>query len=149
MQQQDLKISIRVDATAQQVFDSINKVDRWWTENLQGNSCAPGDEFTVWFDDVHISTQRLVELIPGKKITWLVTDSKLNFTKDIDEWTNTRISFEIGQDDKHTTLLFTHYGLVPSKECFGACSGAWKTYLENSLVKLITTGVGNPAPKKL
>src|SRR5882762_8138071 len=122
MKKQDYNVSITVNATAQEAFKSINSVTKWWTEHLEGNSKKLNDEFTVRFDDVHVSTQKLVEVIPDKKIVWLVTDSKLNFIKDKQEWTGTKISFEIGKKDNKTQIRFTHEGLVPDRECFDACS---------------------------
>ncbi|MBC8046892.1 MAG: SRPBCC domain-containing protein, partial [Fimbriimonadaceae bacterium] len=79
MNDKDYNISITVNATAQEAFESINSVTQWWTENLDGSSQKLNDEFTVRFDDVHMSKQKLVEVIRDKKIVWLVTDSKLNF----------------------------------------------------------------------
>src|SRR5438876_10716284 len=99
MKKQDYTVSITVDATAQEAFKSINSVKKWWTEHLEGSSQKTGDEFTVRFGDIHVSTQKLVEVIPGKKVVWLVTDSRLNFVKDKHEWTNTKISFEIAEKD--------------------------------------------------
>ena len=148
MKEQDLTIVITVKATAQEAFKNINSVTKWWTENLEGSSEKPGDEFTVRFGDVHLSTQKLVEVIPDKKVVWLVTDSQLNFIKDKQEWTGTKISFEIVEKDNKTTIDFTHHGLIPGIECFDACSNAWGDYINNSLRSLVNTGKGQPTPKE-
>ena len=148
MKEQDHTGTITVNATAQEAFKNINSVTKWWTENLEGSSEKLGDEFTVRFGDVHASTQRLVEVIPGKKIVWLVTNSQLNFIKDKQEWTGTKISFEIVEKDNKTTIRFTHHGLVPEIECFDACSNAWGDYISNSLRNLVNTGKGQPTPKE-
>lgn len=146
MKNQDYSISFTANVTPQHAFDCINNVTKWWTENLEGRSHNLNDEFTVsFFDDIHRSTQRLVEVVPGKKVVWLVTDSKLNFLKkDKEEWTNTRISFEIFPGNNLTEVRFTHFGLLPEVECYDDCSVAWGGYLKGSLLKLMTTGEGKP-----
>lgn len=146
MKEQNYLVSITVNATPQEAFKSINSVTKWWTENLEGSSQKLNDEFTVRFGDVHVSKQKLVEVIPDKKVVWLVTDSKLNFLKDKHEWTGTKISFEISEKDNKTKICFTHQGLVPGIECFNACSNAWGDYINNSLRNLVNTGKGQPTP---
>ena len=148
MKEQDYSVTITVDATAQEAFKAINSVSKWWTENLEGSSQKLNDEFTVRFGDIHYSKQKLVDVIPGKKVVWLVTDSRLNFIKDKQEWTNTKISFEISTRDEQTKIRFTHMGLVPEIECFDACSNAWSEYIQGSLLKLINTGKGEPTKKE-
>ena len=147
MKKQDYTISITVDATAQEAFKSINSISKWWTEDLEGSSQKLNDEFTVRFADVHVSKQKLVAVIPGKKVVWLVTDSKLNFIKDKHEWTNTRISFEISKHDNKTQIHFTHFGLVPEVECYDACRKGWNHYIKGSLFKLLSEGKGTPELK--
>ncbi len=149
MKTKDYTTTLTVDATPQEAFQSINNVTQWWTENLVGRSQKLGDEFTVRFGDVHVSTQKLVEVIPDKKVVWLVTDSNLNFIADKHEWTGTKISFEIFEQDKKTQVRFTHLGLAPEVECFDACSSAWGSYIQESLVSLINTGKGHPTPKEV
>ena len=144
----DYTTTVTVNATAQEAFHGINKVSKWWTENLEGRSQKLNDEFTVRFGDVHVSTQKLVEVIPDKKIVWLVTDSNLNFIEDKHEWTGTKISFEIFEQEKKTQIRFTHWDLSPKVECFDACSNAWAQYIEQSLSDLINTGKGRPAAKE-
>src|SRR5436190_9906177 len=147
MKEQDYTVSIIVNATPQEAFKSINSVTKCWTENLEGSSQKLDDEFSVRFGDVHFSKQKLIEVIRDKKVVWLVIDSKLNFIKDKQEWTGTKISFDISEKDNKTQIRFTHHGLVPIIECFDACSNAWADYITNSLRKLVNTGKGEPTPK--
>lgn len=148
MKERDYTISMLVDVSPREAFNSINSVSKWWTENLEGRSQKLNDEFTVRFDDVHVSKQKLIEFIPDKKVTWLVTESKLNFIKDVHEWTDTQISFELFNRDSKTEIQFTHKGLVPEAECYKDCSTAWSQYIRGSLKHLITTGIGKPEKKK-
>ena len=68
---------------------------------------------------------KLMEVIPDKKVVWLVLDNYFNFTKDKSEWKGTKVIFEISQKDNKTQLRFTHQGLVPEYECFEICRDAW------------------------
>lgn len=147
MSNKDLCITFTVDQSASEVFSAINNVSQWWTENIKGKSHALNDSFTVQFEDIHLSTQKLIEIVPDKKVVWQVTDSDLSFLKKRDEWTGTTIVFEIVPQGNQTTLVFTHIGLTPVIECFKDCSNGWNYYI-NSLFKLITTGEGH-ADKKV
>ena len=148
MEEQDCHTVIKTNATAHEAFKSINNVTKWWTENLDGNSEQLNDEFTVRFGDVHYSRQKLVEVIPDRKVVWLVTDSNLSWLRDKNEWTNTKISFEIFNKDNKTQILFTHIGLAPKIECYNDCSSAWSQFIHKSLLSLISTGKGKPDLKE-
>lgn len=144
MKEQDYNTIITVDATPHEAFKSINSVSQQWTENLKGSSQKLDDEFTVRFGDVHQSKQKLVEVIPDKKVGWLVTDSKLNFIENKNEWTNTKIVFEVAENGGKTQINFTHIGLVPEVECYTSCTKGWDYYIKGSLFKLLTDGKGTP-----
>jgi len=140
MATKDFTTTILVDQTPEEAFNAINKVRGWWTgePGVEGNTDKLGDEFTYGYKDLHYSKQKVTELIPGKKIVWLITDSKLNFTKDKTEWTGTSIIFDISEKNNKTQIRFTHVGLVPAFECYGDCSNAWSSYINDSLWSFIT-----------
>ena len=144
MKNKEYTIQLTVDASAHDVFKSISNVAAWWTDDLKGNSQKLNDVFTVQFADMHVSTQKLIELIPDKKIVWLVTDSNLSFIQDKNEWTNTNIVFDITRKDNKTYIQFTHVGLVPDIECYKDCTKGWDYYIKGSLFKLLTEGKGTP-----
>jgi len=147
MQTKDFHSSITVNATATETFDAINDIAGWWTDSFKGDSRKLNDEFTVYFfHGVHVTTQKIVEFVPGKKIVWLVTGSALNFIKDKEEWKGTKIVFELSSAGNKTKIDFTHVGLTPQVECHDACSGAWEQYM-HSLQQFINTGKGNPTTK--
>ena len=142
MDNRDFTTSIQVDQTPQEAFDAINNVRAWWPGEIEGNTKKLDDEFTYRYKKIHYSKQKLVEVIPAKKLVWLVTDSSLNFVENKSEWTGTKIIFEISEKDNKTKIRFTHLGLVPKYECFDSCSNAWTDIIRNGLRGLITTGKG-------
>jgi hypothetical protein len=138
----DFTTTILVDQTPTEVFNAINNVRGWWQGEIKGNTDKLNEEFTYRMEEFHLSKQKIVELIPGKKIVWLVTESQLNFIKDKKEWTGTKIIFDISEINNKTQLRFTHQGLVSDIECYGACSKGWTHLIQQSLFSLITTGNG-------
>jgi len=142
MKTSDFTTTISVDQTPQEAFNAINNVRDWWPGEIEGNTTKLNDEFSYRYKKMHYSNQKLVEVIPGKKVIWLVTESSLNFVENKSEWTGTKIIFEIFEKDNKTQVRFTHQGLVPQFECFDACSNAWTDIIRDGLRALITTGKG-------
>jgi hypothetical protein len=140
--------SIVVDQTPQKVFNAINNVSGWWSENILGRTVNPGDEFIYNYKDVHVCKIKITESIPGKKVVWLVLENLFNFTKDKNEWNGNRIVFDITEKDGKTQMTFTQIGLVPEYECYSVCQDAWTSYIQGSLKNLITTGKGKPNSKE-
>jgi hypothetical protein len=136
--------SFTVDQTPEEVFDAINNVRGWWSDEIDGSTNKLGAEFTYRYKDLHRTTQKITELVPGKKVVWHVLDSHINFVKDKAEWDGTDIVFEITKKHGKTELRFTHVGLFPAIECYGKCSGAWGFYINDSLRSLIMTAKGDP-----
>lgn len=79
MKSEKFTATFSVDQTPEQVFDSINHVRGWWSGEVDGDTDKLGAEFTYRYKDVHRTAQKITELIPGKKVVWHVTDSKLSF----------------------------------------------------------------------
>jgi hypothetical protein len=134
--------TLLVDQTPEEVFNAIMNVREWWSGEIHGDTNKLNDEFTYQVSDVHFSKQKVVELIPQKKLAWLVTQSNLSFIEDKSEWTGTKIVIDVAVENNKTKITFTHEGLMPKVECYVACSGAWSQIIHESLFSLITTGQG-------
>ncbi|MNE11873.1 hypothetical protein D3C80_1046490 [compost metagenome] len=144
MRNQDFTTTLLVDQTPEEVFNAINNVRGWWSEEIEGNTNQVNDVFTYHYEDIHRCQIKLIEVIPYEKVVWLVIDNYFNFTKDKSEWTGTTISFEISKKNNQTQIRFTHLGLVPEYECYTICRDAWSNYIHNSLRSLIMIGKGQP-----
>lgn len=135
-------ITLIFDAPAAAVYNAINQPQKWWQGDIEGDTDKLNGVFTYRMLDMHYSKQEVRELLPNAKVVWWVTESHLNFTQDPAEWTGTKIIFDLRESDGKTTLTFTHEGLLPKVECYGACSDGWEQLIQQSLYSLIATGKG-------
>ena len=138
-------LTLLTERPMEEVFQAVNNVRDWWSgyyaEEFEGNAEKLNDEFSFRAGGgAHYSKQKLIEVIPNKKVVWLITESELSFLEKKDEWTGTKVIFEISKKGDKTQLVFTHEGLAPEVECYDACAPAWTQYLRNKLLPLINTG---------
>ena len=138
LKNQSYTTSIQIPFPPEVVFDHIKDVPRWWTEDFEGYNNKLNDEFVICHPGAHYSKQRVTEMIPGKKIVWLVTESELTWLQNKEEWTGTSMIFELVPDGDKTTLSFSHEGLVPGLECYDRCSQGWNIVIKNRLFNFIT-----------
>ena len=142
MNSQNYTATIEVAKSPEDVFNHLTDVSKWWGfKDYEGNCSKLNDEFTIRHGEVHYSKQKLIEVIPDKRIVWFVTDSKLNWLeKDKGEWTNTKMVFEIEPKGDKTALHFTHEGLVPERECYSKCEQGWNMVIKDWLFNYIAEG---------
>lgn len=142
MTTQNFTLSLVTDQPPQKVFQSINNVRAWWSgyysEEIIGDTEKLNDEFSFRAGEgVHYSKHKLVEVVPNRRIVWLTTYSELSFIEKKNEWTGSKVIFDISIEGNKTRLTFTHEGLDPGIECYDSCAPAWSQYLQNKLLPLI------------
>ena len=139
--------TIMVSENPNKVYDAINNVRGWWSEEIEGSTDELNKVFDYHFKDLHRCSIKVTELVPSNKVVWLVTENNFSFTKDKEEWKGTRMIFEITPEGSKTKMTFTHEGLMPEHECYNVCHDAWTGFIQSSLYNLIVTGKGQPNPK--
>jgi hypothetical protein len=144
MSNENLSIAFTVEQSPEEAFAAITRVRDWWSGDVDGPTDQLGAVFTYRYQDIHRSTQRVTELVAGRRVTWHIEDSFLSFASDKSEWDGTDVIFELSPVDAGTEVRFTHVGLAPAVECYDQCSSAWQFYVGGSLRTLITKGQGQP-----
>jgi hypothetical protein len=140
---QDFSYKLTVKATAKDAMKRIAQVDQWWAKKVKGKADKLNDEFSVHFGDTYVNF-KISELVPGKKIVWLVTDCNLGWIKAKKEWKNTEVIYTLTEKGEKTQIDFVHKGLTPESECYESCKPGWTGHLKGSLQKLIDDGKGFP-----
>jgi hypothetical protein len=148
MENKNYSSSFNVERSESEVYNAINNVRAWWSENIIGKTDTLNEEFFYSYKDVHLCRIKIIEMVENKKVVWLVLDNEFNFTKEKNEWKGNTMIFEIQSESGHTKLTFTQIGLTADYECFDVCQDAWTSYLNGSLKSLITTGKGMPNSKE-
>lgn len=142
MGQNNFSSSISAQISADEAIKKINNVPEWWGVTFTGSSEKQGDKFTVKMTGDSFFNFTVSELIPHKRVVWLVTDCHMPWYSDKKEWTNTRLIFDLKENNSVTALTFTHEGLTPNVECYKDCETGWTHWIKTSLFSYLTTGKG-------
>jgi hypothetical protein len=148
MENNSFTSSFLVNQDAGNAFNAIKNFKAWWSEEIEGHTDQLNETFFYHYKDVHLSKIKLIEIIPGKRLVYLVLDNQFNFVNDKTEWVNTRLVFDIVPEGNKTKVVFTHEGLAPKYECYQVCQDAWTSFIQGSLKDLVTTGKGKPNAKE-
>lgn len=147
MEKNNFEVAFLVDQSPLEVYQAINNVRGWWSENIEGETDKLNAEFQYHYKDVHASKIKVKELVPYQRVVWTVLENKFSFTKKPNEWVGNEIIFDLSKVGNQTRVKFSQIGLTPAEECYEVCNDAWTGFVTNSLRKLINEGKGEPTPK--
>jgi len=132
------RVTIEVTKSASEVFNHLtNDVSKFWPEEFEGESSGFNDEFVFRSGGSHYSKNKVIELVPDKKVVWLVTDS-IRKTDNF-EWTGTKMIFDLTSKGSNTHLKFTYDGIVPEDE-FDRLVQVCDMVIKERLFNLLTNG---------
>lgn len=140
----DILHRVGIKSSPDEVYNALATRDGlagWWTHNTQGESKVGGVlkfRFSGDGHDIGGFEMKVLELDPAKRVQWQVVDGPA-------EWIDTKVSFELNQDDDYSIVLFKHQGWKEPVEFMHHCSTKWAMFLM-SLKSLVETGKGAPNP---
>lgn len=138
----DFNSSISAKISASEAIKKISNVPEWWGVTYTGSAEKKGDTFTVKMTGDSFFNFTVTELIPGKRVVWLVTDCNMPWYSDKKEWANNKLVFDLHEHNGMTELKFTHEGLTSEVECYKDCAPGWTHWIKTSLFSYFTTGKG-------
>jgi len=118
MERNDFNSSTSANISPDDVIKKICNVPGWWGVTFAGSAEKQNDTFVVKMTGDSFFNFTVEELIPRKRVVWLITDCNMPWYSDKKEWTNTKLIFDLHEHDGGTELKFTHEGLTPELECY-------------------------------
>ncbi|OQP48023.1 ATPase [Niastella yeongjuensis] len=138
----DFNSSFSAPISASEAIKKISNITGWWGVNLTGNSEKQNDTFQITMGNDAFFDCTVTELVPGKRVVWSVSDCFMPWFTNKKEWSNTRLIFDLHENNGNTELQFTHEGLTPDIECYKDCEQGWTHWIKTSLQAYLTTGQG-------
>lgn len=143
MEAKNFSSTITANISANEAIKKISMVPAWWGVGFSGSSEKQNDHFVIKMGPEAYFNCTVTELIPAKKVVWAVDECYMPWYNDKQEWTDTRMIFELSEHDGKTTLTFTHEGITPEVECYKDCAPGWTHWITRSLYSYFTTGKGD------
>ncbi len=142
MENNNFSSSITAKITAADAIEKISNVPEWWGITFTGSAEKQNDKFTVKMGGESFFNFTVAELAHNKRMVWLVTDCYMPWYTDKTEWTNTKLIFDLRENNGETEITFTHDGLTPNVECYKDCEPGWTHWIKTSLFSYLTIGKG-------
>ncbi len=138
----DYRISVRIDAPADVVFDAVTTTEAltaWWSQ-VTGSGMTGGELRFPMVADQQPLLIHVDEAARPTTVRWTVTECTF-----MEDWVGTHPTFTImpiGQNS--CELNFEHRGLNDQLECKDMCSRSWDHFVGTSLRGLAESGTGAP-----
>ncbi|MDB5116999.1 MAG: hypothetical protein JWQ79_2491 [Mucilaginibacter sp.] len=143
MAKNDFNSSTSAKISAGEAIKKISNVPEWWGVPFTGSAEKQNDQFIVKMGGDSFFDFTVEELIPDKRVVWLVTDCNMPWYSDKKEWANTKLIFDLSENNGVTEVNFKHEGLTPEVECYKDCERGWTHWIKTSLFSYFTTGKGD------
>jgi hypothetical protein len=138
----DFNSTISAKISAVEAIKRISKVTEWWGVTFTGNSEKLDDKFSIKMGGDSYFDFTVSELVPGKRLVWLVRDCNMPWYSNKKEWATTKLIFDLSENNGETTLNFTHEGLKPGIDCYQDCESGWTHWINTSLLSYFNSGKG-------
>ncbi len=138
----DILHQFRIEASSQEVFDAFSTAKRlndWWTARAVGEPRL-GNVYTFWFGPEYDWRAKVIHLVPGKEITWTMTQA-------MDDWMNTQVGIRLTPEGKSTIVDFFHTGWREPNDHYRISSFCWGTLL-TGLKNYVEKGIIVPFEKR-
>ncbi len=120
----DILHDLPIKALPGRVFEAISTpagLDRWWTKRSAGEALE-GRDFKLWFGPEHDWRARVTRCVTGSEF-------ELELVRADDDWTGSRVGFELEPRDASTWVRFHHSGWREANEHYRISSNCWAMYL--------------------
>lgn len=109
------RVAIEVSTSPKDVFNHLlHDVGKWWPEDVEGETDKLNNEFVFRSGESHFSRNKVIELVPDRRVVWFVTES-IRKTDNF-EWTGTKMIFDITPKGENTLVQYTYDGPVREDE---------------------------------
>ena len=137
-----------IRTTAEQLWRALVEPEftrRYWAETWQDCDWNVGSSWKLMIPDGRIGDSgQVLEIVPGKK---LVLSWRNQFLPDLHAEGDSRLTYELEQQDDMVKLTVTHESDVPSSKLIQATSTGWPLILA-SLKSLLETGESLAATRR-
>ena len=117
----ELKHQIPIDASPDKVFAALSTqagLRSWWTVDAKADEKVGGKADFGFDKRAIVFRMKIEKLEPGKSVVW-------SCHGDHPEWNGTKLTWELENDGKGTTVRFNHSGWKAATEFYAICNSTW------------------------
>jgi len=122
-----------------------SEFDMWWTSSSNSLTVV-GDTITFKFGPTYW-VMRANNLAPDYIELECIEAHHIHDglpSSILKEWKETKLKWEIKEQDGNTKITLTHEGLIPTLDCFEICKEGWDFFFVTSLKQYLNEGKGSP-----